>query len=711
MPKSKPLRGVRGLSLPSACFVLLATALPAHAEEKDGGKDYHARESGEIVVTAALPSRKEDMLSSVAVVQGAELTQALRPSIGETLNRTPGVSATSFGPSASRPVLRGLQGDRVRVLTDGIGSIDVSNTSVDHATVVNPLLAERIEVLRGPQSLLYGSSAIGGVVNVIDKRIPMAVPDEPIHIGALATYGSAANERSVAGSVDAPLGGGWVAHADGSYLKSGNLRIGGHALTPELRQQALASSLLPTDPDADEPIDFAANAAVKGKLPNTASETWNVGAGLAYIGDKGNFGLSYSHYDSLYGVPVRFATEPGEGQEAPRLSLLQNRIDARAELDLGGGVIDKISFRGGYAKYRHYELEEDGAIGTAFYNRGHEGRLELTQATHGAWKGVTGVQYANRRFNVVGEEAFLPKTESGELGLFTFQQLDYGALKFEGGLRYEHTSHDAQPLADQPQFFDGRRTFDTLSGSLGLSYAVAEGWRIGFNVSRTARAPAAEELYANGPHAGTEAFEIGNPGLRPERSWGVEAILRGNGPGYSFEASAYHSWFEGFIYQQRTGELEDGLPVYDTNQGDARYYGFEVQGQVTLARIGGAEVVADALADYVHARVKDVGPAPRIPPLRVLGGLGVNTPRIDGRVEVERVTGQDRVAQFETPTPGYTMVNAALNWRPWGEERPLSFALSANNIFDVTARRHASFLKDYAPLAGRDIRLTVKVSI
>lgn len=701
---------------------MIAMALPAQAKET-GGRDYHARESDQIVVTGAIPSRREDMLSSVAVVEGSELLQALRPSIGETLARTPGVTATSFGPNASRPVLRGLQGERVRVLSDGIGSIDVSNTSVDHAAVVNPLLAERIEVLRGPQSLLYGSSAIGGVVNVLDKRIPVAVPDEPIHLGGIAAYGSAANERSIAGAVDAPLGGNWVAHLDGSYLKSSNMRIGGHALTRGLRAQALVASLEPEhDHDHDDhghdhghehdgDIDFAANARVKGKLPNTASETWNLGAGLAYIGDRGNFGLSYSHYDSLYGVPVRFATDHGQEQEAPRLSLVQKRIDGRAEYQLGGGLIDKVSFRGAYAKYRHFELHEDGEVGTAFYNRGFEGRLELAQTQRGAWKGVTGAQYATRKFNAVGHEAFVPRSSSDELGVFTFQQLDYGAFKVEGGLRYEHTRHRANPRAEEDQFFDGQRTFDTLSGSLGASYALADGWRIGFNLARTARAPAAEELFANGAHAGTEAYEIGDPSLRPERSWGVEAILRGAGTGYSFEASAYHSWFAGFIYQQRTGELQDGLPVYQTRQSDARYYGFEVQGQVTLARIGAAEIVGDALVDYVHARISSTGPAPRIPPLRVLGGLGVKSPRIDGRVEVERVTGQDRVAQFETPTDGYTMVNAELNWRPWGEERPLSFALSANNIFDVTARRHASFLKDYAPLAGCDIRITAKLSM
>ena len=680
----------------------LLTPVAARAEDEappadPSGGTYHKPDSSEIVVTGALRSNRQDMLSGVAVVQGAELTQSLRPSIGETLAHTPGVSATSFGPSASRPVLRGFQGERVSVLSDGIGAIDVSNTSADHATVVNPLLAERIEVLRGPQSLLYGSSAIGGVVNVIDRRIPVSVPDEAAHVGALASYGSAANERSLAGSVDMPLSQHWVIHADGSYLKSDDLKIGGHALTPALRAEALANGF-------DEAAD------VDGKLPNTAAKTWTAGIGAAYIGDGGTIGIAYSHYDSLYGVPIRFATEPGEEQEAPRLSMVQNRIDARAEINAGGSAIEKIGFRFGYAKYRHFELEEDGSIGTAFYNQGLEGRLELTQTKHGAWRGVTGAQFFTRDFDVVGDEAFLPKNKTAQIGLFTLQQLDYGKLKFEAGARYEHTNVNADPAPDKPQFFDGGRSFDVVSGSLGASYNFAGNWRIGLNVSRTERAPAAEELFANGPHGGTEAFEVGNPDFRTERAWSVEAILRGSGTNYSFEASAFHSWFSNFIYQSPTGGIEDGLPIYAFNQADARYYGFEAQGSVVLARFGDAKLSADALADYVHAQITGSGPAPAIPPLRVMGALSYQTKLFDLRGEVERTTAQNRVTTFETGTPGFTLVNAEINFRPWGDERPLSFALSANNIFDVNARRAASVLKDYAPLAGRDIRVTAKLN-
>ncbi|MCC4234436.1 TonB-dependent receptor [Sphingobium soli] len=699
----------------STCSAIAIFTLsnPALAEDERAEKAaLHEQTPANIIVTAPFQRDRSDILSGASVLQGSDLTQAIRPSIGETLQHTPGVSATSFGPSASRPVLRGLQGERVRVLVDGIGSIDVSNTSVDHAPVVNPLLAERIEVLRGPQSLLFGASAIGGVVNVIDKRIPRSVPDEPVHIDAIATYGSAADERSGAGSVDVPLGDKFVVHADGSYLKSDNMRIGGYALSPSARAQALASSQLPAEEpeEGEEAIDFAGNAAIRGKLPNSQAKTWTAGVGAALITETGNLGVSYSHYDSLYGVPVRYATLPGQEQEAPRLDLAQDRLDLRAEVETGGGLLKAIRARASYADYRHFELEESGEVGTAFYNKGMEGRIELVQADHGPWQGASGVQYYSRNFNVVGEEAFLPKNDTQRFGAFTLQTLDYGAVKLEAGGRYEHSELQALPLEDQDQFFAGKRTFDTFSFSGGASYGFNSDWRLGVNLSRSERAPSAEELFANGPHAGTQAFEVGNPDFKTERAWGLEAVLRGKGENYSFEASAYHNWFSNFIYEGLTGEEEDGLPVYQFSQAKARYYGFEAQGSVTLATFGEMKLVADALGDYVHARIVGEGPAPRIPPLRLLGGLGVTSPKVDVRGEVEWTDDQKRVSDFETETKGFTLVNAQVNYRPWGTERPLSFALSANNIFDVVARRHASFLKDFAPLSGRDIRVTARVS-
>jgi iron complex outermembrane receptor protein len=690
--------------VPASLVLALGHALPAVAQEAEPAAsadgEQHGVPDNSIVVTGVRPGAKIDALSGVAILQADELAQAIRPSIGETLAHTPGVSATSFGPSASRPILRGLQGERVRVLTDGIGAVDVSNTSADHATIVNPLLAERIEVLRGPQSLLYGSSAIGGIVNVIDRRIPSRIPDQPVHFDALATYGSAANERSASAAADAPLGAGFVAHVDGSFAKSDDLEIGGFVLSPAKRREALASG----DPA------IAANAQLSGHLPNTASKTTTAALGLAYIADGGEIGFAYSRYDSRYGVPVRFATQAGHDAEAPRLDVGQDRIDARVRLDLGTGLFDQLAFRYAYGDYRHFELEEDGAIGTAFYDQGMEGRLELTQAQRGAWSGAVGGQFFIRDFDVVGDEAFLPKSSTGQLGLFTVQQFDLDRLKVEVGARYERSTVEAKPRPGQPQFFSGDRRFAVFSASAGASYDLGGGWRVGTNLSRTARPPAAEELFANGPHAGTEAFEIGDPGFGTEKSWGGEAILRRAGDDWSLEASAYHTRFSDFIYQDLTGAQVGGLPVFQFRQAaHARYYGFEIQGTATLARFGGTRLEADALADYVHASIDDVGPAPRIPPLRLLGGVALKARLFDLRGEVERVTAQRRISEFETPTAGYTLVNLEANVRPWGEHGPLVLALSANNLFDVDARRHASVLKDFAPLAGRDLRITARV--
>ncbi len=691
-----------------ALVALLAGAavLPAAVHAQDAATPtvpevqapQHERPDRSIIVTGVRPSSRLDALSGVAVLQDSELHQAIRPSIGETLAHIPGVSASSFGPSASRPILRGLQGERVRVLTDGIGAIDVSNTSADHASIVNPLLAERIEVLRGPQSLLYGSSAIGGVINVIDRRVPSIIPDEPVHFGAIASYGSAANERSGAASLDVPVGGGFVVHADGSYAKTDDLEIGDFVLSRDKRREALANGGV-----------VAANAALRGRLPNTASKTTTGAVGAAYIGEGGQIGVAYTRYDSLYGIPVRFATQPGQEEEAPRLDVAQDRVDARVEFALGEGLFDKLRFRYAFGEYRHFELEEDGAVGTAFFDQGMEGRLELTQTRRGAWSGAVGGQFFIRDFDVEGEEAFLPKSTTSQLGLFTVQQFDLDRVKVEAGARYEHSAVRAQPGPDEAQFFSGERRFDVVSGSLGASYDLGGGWRLGANLSRTARAPAAEELFANGPHAGTQAFEIGDPDFKSEKSLGGEAILRRAGADWSLEASAYYTRFSDFIYEDRTGAEIDGLPVFQFRQTDARYYGFEIQGEATLARIGETRIVADALADYVHARIVGVGAAPRIPPLRLLGGLGVKSQLFDLRGEVERVTSQDRISQFETPTKGFTLVNLEANLRPWGDDRPLSLALSANNLFDVDARRHASVLKDFAPLAGRDLRVSARL--
>jgi iron complex outermembrane receptor protein len=694
----------------------IALSAPALAGSEAGGDAGTPAPAPEIIVTAPFQQSEEDVLAGTSVVSGEELTRDLKPSLGETLTKQAGVSATSFGPNASRPILRGFQGERVRVLTDGIGAIDVSNTSADHAVIIDPLLAERIEVLRGPSALLFGSSAIGGVVNVLDSRIPRSVPVAGYRFNGIANYGSAANERSIGGAGDVAVGQHFVLHADGSYLKSSDLHIGGHVLTPAARAQALAAAsgpVLPGDPD------FAATAALKDTLPNSAAETWTAGVGAAYIGDSANIGISYSHYDSLYGVPIRYALASGEEQEAPRLSVLQNRFDLRGEVATGGGLLEKVRVRAAYAKYRHFELEEDGSIGTAFYNKGFEGRMELVQADRGGWRGASGVQYFHRNFDVAGDEAFLPRNRTGQIGVFTLQQFDFGRLRAEGGLRYEHSTVEAAPDPADLRFFRGERRFNAVSGSAGLSYALADDMRIGINLSRSARAPSADELFANGGHAGTQAWELGSPDFRLEKSWGVEGTFHVHKPGISLDASVYYNRFSNYISENQvdqsvcdaaaapSGRTVD-LPCFQFQQADARYYGAEAEISAQLGQIGGYVINLDLLGDYVRATIVDSGPAPRIPPARVLGGIEAQSDRLTGRVEVEHVFEQNRVTPFETTTHDYTLVNASVSFRPIPANEKVSLLLSANNIFDVDARRHSSFLKDFAPLSGRDIRVTAR---
>lgn len=738
----KPKGGTASMMLRSLlCASTMFVAAPALADTADTTETPSAaepqrrdhRETPEdIIVTAPYDRQQIYVPSGTTVLSGEALTRELRPTIGDTLARQPGVSSTSFGPNSSRPVLRGFQGDRIRVLQDGIGTIDASTNSVDHAPVINPLLAERIEVLRGPSALLFGSSAIGGVVNVLDGRIPRSMPDDGrIHVDAIGSYGSAARERSIAGSVDAPIGGMLVAHVDGSYLRTGDLRTGGFLLSPALRGIALG----------DEEAEVRENAARRGRLDNTSSETWEVAGGMSVITDRGHLGFSVSRYESNYGVPnrIEFRHEEGDdhdhdhdhdhgdddhdhddhddeghghghGHEDVRLALKQTRFDVRGEVETDGDFLERIRARFAAANYRHDEIEDNGEIGTSFFNQGMEGRVEFVQRDRGGWQGAFGGQFVIRDFNVIGEEKFVPRNSTEQFGLFTLQSFNVGALRLEAGGRYERTTLVGQP-DDDLGVARVDRSFDAFSGSVGGSVGVAEGIRFGANVSHTERAPTAEELFAAGPHIGTQAFEIGDPTFGKERSWGVEGTVRANLPGVTFAAAGFYQWFDNFIYQSPTGEEIDELPVFAYAQRDARVWGFEAEARARLFDAGGFAFNIDGLVDYTRHTIVGEGPAPRIPPLRMLGGVEAQADRVGARLEVEHATAQNRVTAFEFETPEYTMVNASIAFRPFGRGNATTLMVQANNIFDVEARRHASFVKDFAPLAGRDIRATIRFQL
>ncbi|WP_077146954.1 TonB-dependent receptor [Sphingopyxis sp. KK2] len=707
-------------SFASAAFSLgLVLAAPAFAQDQtaDAGQD-DVHDAGPIVVTAPYV-RSLDILGNVSVVEGDELARDIRGQIGDTLTRQPGVSATSFAPGASRPVLRGFSGERVRVLTDGIGSIDVSNTSADHAVTIDPLTVERIEVLRGPAVLLFGSQAIGGAVNLFDRRIPRKVPADHVHIDAIGGYATNADDRNLGSSVDVALAPNIVAHLDGSWRKTGDARAGGYVYAPGIRSDLLhLAEHEVEDGHADEAAELTAQANSRGKIANTASETWTAAGGLSLINDGGQLGVSVSYYDTNYGVPDRPNTEHDHGGEEEgddhghehgegpvTIGMKQWRADVRGEVEMGDGFFDKLRIRAGYADYQHTEFEGD-EVGTVFYNKGVEGRIELAQNDRGGWRGASGVQYSHRDFDAVGAEAFVPRNLTDQFALFTLQEFTLGALGLEAAARYETTDVRAPTLGID-------RSFDSFSGAFGATYDVFEGAKIGVSVARAVRAPSAEELFSNGPHIATQSFEVGDVNLKREASWGAEASFKIKTDAFNLALTGYSNWFDDFIYSAATGAEEDELPVFQYFQRDAKVWGFEAEASARLAQIGGFNIVGDVTADMTRATIKGAGAdrnVPRIPPLRVLGGLEAQGERIDARAEVEWTDDQNRIAAYETPTKGFTLVNASITWRPLPDTKNLSLSLAANNIFDVDARRHASFTKDYVPLAGRDIRLTARAS-
>jgi len=668
----------------------------------------HADKDQAIVITGAR-RQTGDVLGGVAVLDQEELAHDLKPSLGDTLADLPGVSATSFGPSSSRPILRGEQGERAPVLIDGISSLDLSASDPDHAVTINPLTAERIEVLHGPGALLYAPSAIGGVVNVTDGRIPRHMPDD-VDADVMLNYGTAANERSGNAGVNVPLGGGFVAHADGAYSKYDDLHVGGHLLSEPLREQALAS----TDPD------IRALAGLKGKLPNTAGRSDDIAGGVAYVDGDLNIGLSYGHHDAKYGVPIRFSLDPLVEPEAPTIDAHQDRVDARVNVPIGG-FFRLFEFRGGLSKYHHAEIAADGQVGSRFHSNGGEMRADLVQNERSGWGGTTGIQYLNQDARIRGDEKYLPDSRKKNLGLFTLQSIERGKLRIEASGRVDfadlHANGD-EAIADLVGEVGAdslvgamplSRNFTPVSGSIGANYEILPGWRAGFAISHSERAPSIDELFSFGPHGGSEQFLIGDPGLKLERSNGAElSVHRTTGP-LHFQGSVYYSRYSNFIFQAPTGEIEDGLPVYEYRQGKAKYYGFELESDVKFGRALGIDWSGELVADAVRARIDGFGNAPEIPPFRVLVGLTGTRGQVDGRLEVEHVSSQDKTAPNETRTPGYNMVNASFDWHPFAANPELTFSLTANNIFDVEARRHASDLKDFAPLAGRDIRLTARI--
>ena len=680
----------------------------------------------EIIVTGSpLSATTGESLVGISVIGGEELAGNLAGSLGETLKKTPGLSSTFFGPGASRPIIRGQGGDRIRILDNGIGSIDASSASPDHAASVEPAMAKRIEIIRGSGLLRFGSSASGGVINVIDGRIPDSAPDGKY--AAAARIGASSVDDGYEGAIGADIllgsfaNGSLVGHVDATYRKTDDYSIPGFAESDILHAHELAEEEEHHDDEDEDHDDHEGrDGEPRDVLENSATKSQAFSGGVSWLGNNGSvFGLSVRRLDSQYGIPGGHehghdeehdddheeeghddddhGEEGHEEEGGVTVDLEQTRIDALARFELGG-LFDTLTINGGYGDYTHAEVEPDGAIGTVFSNEGFEARGELVQTEHGGWHGAYGAQIRQRDFSAIGEEAFVPPTSSTQWGLFTFQELDKADWHFEGGLRYERNSLDNKTA-------NLSKDFDSLSLSAGVDFHLSDTTRLGGTVFSTSRAPTTEELFSNGPHLATNQFEVGDINLGNERARGAEVSVRFRKGRSRASFNVFATDYSDYIYERATGVEQDGLPEFQFTAADAVFKGFEFDAGAKLAEVKGFDILVDGSVAYVDANLENDGSAlPRIPPMSV--GLGVVVENDDWRLraELDHAAKQNDIEPDELPTDGYSLVNLQTSYKV---NDKITVRGSVNNVFDEDARQHTSFLKDVVPLPGRNFKVSL----
>lgn len=636
-----------------------------HEADRSGAKPAVDRANAELpaVVVSAVPGElsADRIVRPVGVLAGAELDDARAATLGQTVAGMPGVQTTAFGQGVGRPVIRGLDGARVAVLGDGLGAGDVSSVSQDHAVTIEPFLADRIEILKGPSTLLYGSGAIGGIVNVIDGRIPERMPDNGISGRVQASHDSATHGDAEVFRVDAGHEG-LVLHADGMRRRLG---------------------------DYDTP---------SGRLANSFVDTSAGALGASWVGERGHVGVAVSRFLDQYGNPA----EPGdalEGEPAVHVRMAQTRHEVSASLDAPFAGIDDIDVRFAHTDYGHVELEGD-ETGTTFASRSNEGRVLLTREA-GGWLGAFGLQAFTRASSAVGEESFVPPSRSRGLGLFTTARREFGALDVEFGAR-------ADRQHSTPQGGD-RRDFRPYSVSAAFGWHLTPSWHATLNLDRAQRAPAEEELFAHGPHLASATFEVGDPGLGKETANQLELGLHWHANLIDAKIAAYTNRYDDFIHLADTGLVEDDLPVRRWSQADARFRGLEAE--ATLHLLGNASGHYDlrAWGDRVRATLEHGRNVPRMPASRAGVELAWRNDDWRASIGATRYFEQDRTAEFESRTPGFTLLDARLAWTFHETARGGWEAwLDGSNLANQVARLSTSLIKDQAPLTGRSVAVGIR---
>ena len=645
----------------------------------------------------------------VSVMDEEQIESGLQSTIGETIRLAPGVRSSFFGQGSSRPVIRGFGGDRVRVLKNGVTTGDVSDISEDHVVAADPMQAEQIEILRGPETLLYGSGAIGGAVNVTDSSIPESSLGKAFEGKVLGAAGNSADDERTLGARLKGESGKFNCYASGFSRKTDDYRIPGTAESD--RYEALEAS----EPGEEEHYNEDPSSP-KRALDNSDTQTWGATVGGSYVWDKGFFGVSAGGFDSEYGVPGHVHVEEDhdedghEEEQDVRIDARQRRFDARGRVDDIADGIESIKYRIGYADYTHDEIE--GSSASTTYERDTlESRIELLHRPTSWLRGAAGVQFLYDDFSATGAETFLTPVKTWSPALFLFEQATIGnGLDFRFGGRIESVSHN--PI-------DGSDTeFVPFSLSAGPVWdPMGDGeYNVGLSFAYTERAPKAVELYSNGQHLARQIYEVGNSDLNKEASWGVDLVMRKNRGMITGAFTPFYQSFYNFINLAGTGDAVEGLPVYTYEDIDAYFWGFEFESALhfdELFSMGNHLFSLEYQADYVRARSRGVeGDIPRIPPLRniVRARYGY---RDFGEAFVEGVfvSEQSEVADFELPTDGYSLLNAEVSTRvPYLTDRNVKLFVRGTNLNDAEARVHSSFIKDLAPLRGRAVLCGIRAT-
>ncbi len=639
-----------------------------------------------IVVTAnPLNRHQNDLAQPTAVLFGDELLKKSQTTIGETLSQELGIRSSYYGPNASRPVIRGLDGDQIQILQNGVSNLDASANSADHNISIDPLTIKRIEVVRGPAALLYGSKAVGGVVNIIDNRIPDEPFAEKITGTTDARYNTVNKER--AGSL--LLEGGvenYAWHINGFKRITDNLSIPGFARTTTKR--------------ADEPLAEGQQES-KNKLANSQSNSEGTTVGLSRFFKKGYFGVALSDYNSNYGT----VSEPNV-----TIGMLQQRLDVAGAYREPVSEIKEIKYKIGFSNYKHTEFEGSQA-GSVFKNRGYDSRVEVVHNKLAMLEGAVGVQSSMSDFSASGEEAFLPPTTTHTNSAFILEEIALKKIRYQFGGRmdYQTVQADTNQAFSQP---DSRDEI-TKSASAGFVYKPLDGYAVALSTSYTERAANAQELFANGPHIATNAFEIGNRNLKNQKSYGVDLSLRKESGDIKGEINLFYNKFNDFINLMATGQThaDSGLQIYNFNNLDAEFYGAEAKINFDLYNKNAKKFAFEIRSDYVEARnSKTNEPLPRIAPLRVGGSALYSYYKLNTRLDIDYNFAQNHTAELEQSTKGFTMINASADYPvEIGKTRSVLY-LKAINLLNQEARNHVSFLKNVAPLPARGVMIGVRTS-